>query len=248
MRQRPTSLLVLATAASTLIGGSAYAGSTCSALSGTTTASLVELYTSEGCSSCPPADRWLSALGTRPDVVALAFHVDYWDRLGWRDRFASAAFTQRQTQQQAFNGSRYAYTPQVVIDGRDRKDWWRASVGAERAAAPVRIELSRNGEQVDANITRTADGSARLAAYWAVTESGHRSVVTAGENDGVTLLHDNVVREVLNVPAWSATRGAAQHLSWRVPGAGDAAHPRKVNLVVVDAATGRPLQALSLRC
>ena len=74
---------------------------------------MVELYTSEGCSSCPPADRWLSALKDGPPVVALAFHVDYWDRLGWKDRNASPAYTRRQAAQQRFNGARFSYTPQV---------------------------------------------------------------------------------------------------------------------------------------
>jgi hypothetical protein len=94
----------------------------CQARSSATTR-VVELYTSEGCNSCPPADRWLSGVASAPDTVALAFHVDYWDRLGWKDRFASAAFTQRQSQQQAVNGARFSYTPQVVVDGVDDKDW-----------------------------------------------------------------------------------------------------------------------------
>ena len=79
---------------------------------------LVELYTSEGCSSCPPADRWLSGLKGRPDVVALAFHVDYWDRLGWKDRFSSPAYSQRQTQLLRSNGARYATRRRCVVDGR----------------------------------------------------------------------------------------------------------------------------------
>src|ERR1700709_639060 len=82
--------------------------------SGALRAPVVELYTSEGCSSCPPADRWLSGFKADPSTVALAFHVDYWDRLGWKDRFASAAFTERQSRQQAVNGARFSYTPQVV--------------------------------------------------------------------------------------------------------------------------------------
>src|SRR5687767_8007237 len=107
-------------------------GSTnCSARSGPVAATVVELYTSEGCSSCPPADRWLSAVAQRGDVVALAYHVDYWDRLGWKDRFASPAFTQRQLDQRPVNGARFAYTPQVVIDGRDRSGWHRMN-GLER--------------------------------------------------------------------------------------------------------------------
>ncbi len=95
---------------------------------------LVELYTSEGCSSCPPADRWLSQLKGQDDVVALAFHVDYWDRLGWKDRFASAEHTQRQAQQQRSNGARFSYTPQVVVNGRDRPSWGGPVAGEATAA------------------------------------------------------------------------------------------------------------------
>ena len=98
--------------------GSARAVDACTAASTRQVPPVVELYTSEGCNSCPPADRWLSKLKADPAVVALAFHVDYWDRLGWKDRFASAAFTARQAAQQASNGARFSYTPQVVVDGR----------------------------------------------------------------------------------------------------------------------------------
>jgi len=99
------------------------AADTCSAKSPRHAVPVVELYTSEGCNSCPPADRWLSRLKTDPQTIALAFHVDYWDRLGWKDRFASPAYTQRQAEQQTVNGARFSYTPQVVVDGVDRKDW-----------------------------------------------------------------------------------------------------------------------------
>src|SRR5439155_369615 len=76
-----------------------------------------------GCNSCPPADRWLSGLKGRSDVVALAFHVDYWDRLGWVDRFADAAYTRRQVEQQRLSGGGFVYTPQVLVDGRDWRRW-----------------------------------------------------------------------------------------------------------------------------
>src|SRR3569832_1871687 len=90
---------------------------TCNAVSGASRNSLLELYTSEGCSSCPPADRWLSHLPDDAGVVPLAFHVDYWDRLGWRDPFAQAAFSQRQRARN--NGTGWVYTPQVMLDGKD---------------------------------------------------------------------------------------------------------------------------------
>jgi len=220
---------------------------TCAASSSAQVTPVVELYTSEGCNSCPPADRWLSALKAEPGAVALAFHVDYWDSLGWVDRFASPAYTQRQARQQTVNGSRYSYTPQVVINGQDRKDW--PSLGSRlpaAAAAGVQIVLARHGEQITATVQ--SNGSARLAAYWAVTENGHSSAVRAGENAGVSLKHDHVVRELSPVAAWAAAAGQVTTLQFRPGTAGDAIHPREVNLVVVNAETGRPVQALKLGC
>src|SRR5450755_245951 len=136
-----------------LVQADARAAGACSAHSARTATPVVELYTSEGCNSCPPADRWLSRLKADPDVVALAFHVDYWDRLGWKDRFASAAFTERQATQQASNGARFSYTPQVVVDGQDRKDWWSlATPIANRPAAPVEVVLTHDGDRVTATV------------------------------------------------------------------------------------------------
>jgi hypothetical protein len=217
----------------------------CSARSGLAPATVVELYTSEGCNSCPPADRWLSALPTRPDVIALAMHVDYWDHLGWRDPYGSKAYTDRQSQQQRVNGSRYNYTPQVVVNGRDRKDW-PSMKPAPLASTAVEISITRDGNAVNATVRSSTQ--AQLAAYWAVTEMGHRSAVRAGENAGVTLLHEHVVRELQEVPAWQATAGAAMQLQFRPGTPVDPAHPRHVNLVVLDATTGRPVQGLKLAC
>ncbi|MEO5880855.1 MAG: DUF1223 domain-containing protein [Caldimonas sp.] len=228
----------------------ALAAESCMARSAPTVNPVVELYTSEGCNSCPPADRWLSKLKADPSVVALAFHVDYWDRLGWKDRFASAAFTARQAEQQASNGARFSYTPQVVVDGQDRKDWpgIAAPIG-KRPAAPVEVVLSRDGDRVSATIAASAGSPKRLAAYWAVTEQGHVSAVKAGENRGVTLQHDFVVRDYQTVPAWSPRAGAPQALAFQLPARADAAaHPREVNLVVLDADNGRPVQALKIGC
>ena len=230
----------------------AAAAPSCRVTSGDVVRPLVELYTSEGCDSCPPADRWLSATFADPRqrAIPLAFHVDYWDRLGWKDRFASPAYTQRQAQQQASSGARFSYTPQVVIDGADRPDWPRAAIAASggRGAAPVRVELARDGQRVTATIAAAPNAPVRLAAYWAVTESGHRSDVKAGENQGTTLQHDFVVREYLPVAAWAGRVDVPVTLSFQPGGAPDPAHPREVNLVVLDAQTGRPVQALKLGC
>lgn len=232
---------------------SVQAADRCVAKSGARTLPLVELYTSEGCSSCPPADRWLAASfppGADAPGAALAFHVDYWDRLGWKDRFASPAFTARQAEQQAANGARFSYTPQVVVDGRDRKDWPGIAVplGGSRPAASVDLVLAREGERVTATVAATALSPKRLAAWWAITEQGHVTAVKAGENSGATLQHDYVVRDYRTVPAWSPRAGATQSLVYQLPARTEAARPREVNLVVVDADSGRPVQALKLAC
>jgi hypothetical protein len=231
---------------------SVQAAGTCSARSTATITPVVELYTSEGCSSCPPADQWLSRAKAEPGVVALAFHVDYWDRLGWKDRFASPAYTQRQTQTQAGSGARFSYTPQVLFDGADRPDWPSLNVAAaakrSRAAAPVDVTLTRDGSHFSASINALPGAPARLAAYWAVTEQGHVSTVKAGENSGTTLKHDYVVREYRPVAAWQVKADAPAALQFDAALPADAEHPREVNLVVVNADTGRPVQALKIGC
>lgn len=241
------SLAVVGLAASGHVA--ARADEVCTAASTRFVAPVIELYTSEGCNSCPPADRWLSALKADAGIVALAFHVDYWDRLGWKDRFATAAYSERQAAQQASNGARFSYTPQIVADGRDRKDW--PSLKApfpSRPPAQVEIALRRDGDRFTATVLPAGAAPKRLAAYWAVTEQGHVSAVKAGENEGVTLQHDFVVREYAPVAPWAARGGSVETLHYRPAGVVDAAHPRSVNLVVVDAADGRPVQALKIDC
>lgn len=223
----------------------------CTVRSGASVPPVVELYTSEGCSSCPPADRWLSTLTRQPEVIALAFHVDYWDHLGWKDPFGSPAHTQRQYQQQAVNGSRFSYTPQVTINGVDSRQWrsLRPPLAVPSAASPVQVRLSRDGDHYTAVVQPTADAPGRLAAYWAVTENQQVSAVRAGENRGETLTHDFVVREYRPVPLWVTTTEGARTLSFSPAStARSATHPRQVNLVIVDADRGRPVQAVRLGC
>lgn len=212
----------------------------CAAPSQASPPAVVELYTSEGCSSCPPADRWLSSLKGRSDVLALAFHVNYWDRLGWPDRFANTATTERQHQLQRASGAPYVYTPQVLLNGRDLRNW-RGAVLPRLPAGAVALTLVREGATVRASVSGTA--SQRLAGYWAVLEDGHRSRVKAGENAGETLAHDHVVTLYRPVPAWG---GGTQQLVLDLPPAGSAS--RRVAFVVTDASGATPLQALVLAC
>ncbi|MBC7940227.1 MAG: DUF1223 domain-containing protein [Chitinophagaceae bacterium] len=227
-------------------GAAASAQAVCQASSTAVAPTVVELYTSEGCSSCPPADKWLSTLKGRDDVLALSFHVTYWDRLGWPDPFASAAYTQRQYDWASLHGSSNVYTPQTVVNGRDWRQWPNLPRPAQAgAAAPVKLVLTRQGDQVLAEVSAAAAGTPALAGYWAVLEDGHSSRVKAGENAGETLRHDHVVRLLKPVPQWAAASGLRSQFSV-VKGAPET--PRRVAFVVVDAKTQRPVQALALAC
>ena len=157
--------LALAAAAAALVPVAASAAPACSARSGATVPAVVELYTSEGCNSCPPADRWLSTLKGRDGVVALAFHVDYWDSLGWKDRFAQPQFTQRQNATQHTSGARFAYTPQVILDSRDAPDWSSlpAAVLQRKIPATVGLTLARDGTGLALTVAPGAGAPAKLS-------------------------------------------------------------------------------------
>ena len=204
---RSIALLVTAVLAS---GAGADRGRSCHADSEVRTQPLIELYTSEGCSSCPPADRWLarnfSAPGATAHAVALAFHVDYWDRLGWIDRFGSARYTERQYTAMQANGASFVYTPQVLLQGRDFPGWRHAGTDAidalarKSARATLTLEAKPVGTALSVAATaQIADpalrGEARL--FIAYADSGLVSDITAGETRGVRLLHEHVVRTLL---------------------------------------------------
>jgi hypothetical protein len=207
---------------------------------------VVELYTSEGCNSCPPADQWLAALPRDGSVLALAFHVDYWDDLGWRDHFADPAYTARQRALQSTSGARFIYTPQFVVDGRDFPGWRYlapASIGSGALpTAPASLRLRRDGMQLVAEVG-AASGGARLAGYWALLEDGHQSQVGAGENAGHLLRHEHVVRRYAPVGPWAAD--SPRQWTWPVPMAA-AGHAAQAVFVLTDASGARPLAAQQL--
>ncbi|KAB2840069.1 MAG: DUF1223 domain-containing protein, partial [Burkholderiales bacterium] len=161
---------------------------------------MVELFTSEGCNSCPPADRWLAAK-MAPEVIPLAFHITYWDQLGWPDPFAQASFDTRHNHQALVGGKRRLYTPQVFVDGAEALDWRQEAAFAKRALAarqrPASAQLQASWQLVDGHLQLRLSGAlprgeARL--FLAVAESGLTSAVAAGENAGKRLEHDHVVR------------------------------------------------------
>src|SRR5205807_5619653 len=164
--------LVAVVALATAAGADA-TGKACKAVSGALTTPLVELYTSEGCDSCPPADRWLSSHfaggGDANRALALAFHVDYWDRLGWADRFASPAYTERQYAAMHANGKTFVVTPQILLQGHEFPTSRRTmpqpvldKVAREPADATIELRASRNGNEVTVDAsTRVQDAATR---------------------------------------------------------------------------------------
>jgi hypothetical protein len=241
MRPHRPLLLAAALAAAPFMAN----GAGCQAQSGAQVPTVIELFTSEGCSSCPPADRWLSGLkplAAQGRVVAQAFHVGYWDYIGWIDRFAMPAHTTRQKQVAQANGLGNIYTPQLVRDGRDWRDY---AAALSRPPEPARAAITLVRTQDDAFEASVApvNADAAWSAYWTVTEHGHSSKVKAGENAGELLQHDFVVRQYVQAGQY---RGV-QKLTLRA-GPGDGQHARQVNLVVVEPRSGKPLQAVSLAC
>lgn len=171
---------------------------------------LLELYTSEGCDSCPPADRWLSRVSREgpgaDSVVPLALHVDYWDRLGWKDRFGSARYSERQQELARAAGSRAVYTPGVFLNLEEFRGWSSSArflhalreVNAKPAKADIRLTIESPAPAqlaVKANFKVKSESQAQ--AFLALYENRLRTEVRAGENRGATLHHDYVVRELI---------------------------------------------------
>jgi hypothetical protein len=229
----------------------------CRAQSGPQRTPLLELYTSEGCSSCPPADRWLSGLAGSSDPSSLnllALHVDYWDSIGWRDRFGQAAFGDRQRDRATSVGKPQVYTPQVMSGARVDVPWHSAAgVGSALAAARVQpapvalsLQVKALGPVLRVDVAATAKpglpAGGRL--YLALTQDGLVSAVNTGENAGKQLHHDRVVRGLWG--PWSLdAHGAQRSMDVSVP-AGAALARLRVVAFVQNRSDGDTLQSLGL--
>ncbi len=239
--------LIAAGTALSVVGGALAQSAQCSVASGPTITPVVELYTSEGCSSCPPADKWASTLKGSGAVVQ-AFHVGYWDYIGWVDRFAAPAYTQRQRDIAAKNNLRSIYTPQAVLDGKDWPRWGGKPENKEPARASIALK-QLSADQFEASVMPlpALQAASNWSAYWTITEHGHNSKVQAGENKGEYLKHDFVVRQLVQAGEYKTADAAPQKLTFRsiapTPG-----HQRQINLVVFDTKTGKTMQAVSLQC
>ena len=206
---------------------------------------IIELYTSEGCSSCPPAERWLETLrAADPDVAALAFHVDYWDSLGWRDRYSDARYMARQQQLAAGRSSSIVYTPEVVIDAREIRDWSRFG-GPLRETVDAPLALEFEIEPSDPPRARLIARAGRsVDAYrWhlVVTQNGLTSAIGAGENAGTTMRHPDVVRSFSE-----AMRIGDGEVVVPLPDGGSDSVETDVVALVVDAERERAVQAIKL--
>ena len=178
---------------------------------------VIELFTAQGCSSCPPADALLGRLSRQPDVIALAWHVDYWDHLGWRDPYASRQATARQHAYARQLGS-VVFTPALVVDGAN------VVVGSDRAAVetaigaatalPVVVTLNRSEDGV---VVQIGAGPGPARALRAVYDPEHATDVGAGENDGERLHEFRIVREVETLGEWD---GSARRFATKAPGPG----------------------------
>ncbi len=225
----------------------------CSAKSGAQTVPLLELYTSEGCSSCPPADKWMSGIKT-DKVTPLAFHVDYWDYIGWKDKFSKAEYSDRQRKTAAFGGAGFVYTPQFVMSGRDFKGWDNSRLNekiessqklASRANLSLNAVTEANGEitlKASAQAVKPADAK-NTDVFIALYENKLVSQVKAGENSGRELKHDYVVREFFGAYQISNQNEFSKNFNlntdWKKRDAGAV-------IFVQNSQTGEILQSLAL--
>jgi len=166
---------------------------------------VIELFTSEGCSSCPPADTFVSELADRDDILALSLHVDYWDYIGWKDRFADARYTKRQRKYARQFALRYVYTPQVVVDGSyqsvgsDRREILDA-VAKSKSLKKIPIKLKNSPEGMVLDLQSTDIGPVNV--YSIFYDRQQESNVRRGENSGRKLVHANVVRDMTRIATW----------------------------------------------
>jgi hypothetical protein len=228
----------------------------CSAKSGAQTVPLLELYTSEGCSSCPPADKWMSGLKLDANkVTPLAFHVDYWDYIGWKDRFSKTEYSDRQRKIAAFGGAGFVYTPQFVFNGRDFKGWDNSRLTSaieaqQRLASRANLKLDAIAD-ASGNITLKTNAETVIAkdashvdVFIALYENKLVSQVKAGENSGRELKHDYVVRELFGAYQISNQNTFSKNFSlnadWKKRDAGAV-------IFVQDSNNGEILQSLALK-
>lgn len=216
-------------------------------LSANHTTQLIELYTSEGCSSCPPADRWLSALQKHPrlwqDFIPVAFHVDYWDYIGWKDPFADPAHAKRQRLHATLGHSRGVYTPGFFLHGEEWRPTKRQLPDLNaRKPAIAQLQLTATDNHFTLNLlTDDTQASKGLNAHLVLLGMARHSDVTRGENAGKNLQHDFVVLEHLKTNSKHPERNRWQFSpAWRL----QAGQQYAIAAWLEDSDTLMPLQAV----
>ncbi len=213
------SYLHLLVGACALVAAGALHSSMASPTAPTSEPVLAELFTSQGCSSCPPADQIWSDLQKRQDLVAISFNIDYWDYIGWKDTLAHRENTLRQQAYAKAMSSRQVYTPQVIIDGvqdavGNEKKELLASLDARVAQTrgkrlPIRLSQAGNIIQIHVPAGTTAEPATVWIAH---TSSVRKVTITRGENSGRTMVYSNVVRDLASAGTWNG-----QALTLQVP-------------------------------
>jgi len=231
-----------------LVGSAAALGAAPVSFSGgPSRVALIELYTSEGCSSCPPADRWLGALRDDPglwkEFVPLAFHVNYWDSLGWKDRLSSGSFTEREYAYASAWGSRTVYTPCFVRNGAEWKPSWGLPGRQGGAAGLLRITLGDDGACGVLFEPATGALSAPHEVHLALLGGGIASRVTAGENRGETLTHEFVVLGMTEAALVSGPEGSGERTILMLPRAAADSRRRALAAWITRQGELEPLQA-----
>jgi hypothetical protein len=179
---------------------------------------VVELFTSQGCSSCPPADRILGELARDPHTLAISFPVDYWDYIGWKDTLAEPTYTLRQQAYAKTSGHGEVYTPQAIINGladavgsdRDQIEAAETQTAKQAGVMSVPLTVSEQGDVINISVGAAPAGAPRSAGVFLIALASKRTVsIQRGENAGSTLTYSNVVRAITKVGDWS---GAATTL------------------------------------
>ena len=232
----------------------------CTAASGPQRVAVLELYTSEGCDSCPPADKWVSdlpkTLGAER-LIPLAFHVDYWNYIGWPDPYSQARFSDRQRQHSKRRGASFVFTPQLLLNGQDHRrgllfddiDEKVKVINRSKPLADIKLTLANNGSTLASSVEAAAKNPEQRGAqlYLALYENNLVTAVRAGENKGRTLKHDFVVRELAGPLALDAHGGVRHEYMFRLE-AHWKAQDLRLAVFVQQAQSGDVLQALTLAC
>lgn len=206
---------------------------------------VVELFTSQGCSSCPPADAYLGDLAGLEEsrhILALSYHVDYWDNLGWKDPYSSPDNTRRQRAYASYMDLRYVYTPQMVIQGKFQ------GTGSDRQSIDAKIISARKLPVLDVRLKRKPDSlqvilgkaeeQVNASIFMVLYDNEHVTNIKRGENAGKTITNRNVVRAVKNIGSWT---GEALNLSLPLGQGGD-----NCAVIIQSRATGKILGAASI--